>query len=51
MPIQIFNWCDEPDHVFQELAAAGIIVMLAMLLPMNAVAVWIRAWHQRRKAW
>lgn len=51
MPIQIFNWCDEPDRIFQELAAAGILVMLGMLLPMNALAVFIRARHQRRKAW
>jgi phosphate transport system permease protein len=51
MPIQIYNWCDEPDAIFQELAGAGIIVLLGLLLPMNAVAVGIRAWHQRRKAW
>lgn len=51
MPIQIYNWCDEPDAIFQELAGAGILVLLALLLPMNAVAVAIRAWHQRRKAW
>lgn len=51
MPIQIYNWCDEPDLIFQELAAAGIVVLLGMLLPMNAVAVAIRAWHQRRKVW
>lgn len=51
MPIQIFNWCDEPGYVFQELAAAGIIVLLGLLLPMNAVAVGIRTWYQRRKAW
>lgn len=50
MPIQIYNWCDEPDAIFQELAGAGILVLLGLLLPMNAVAVGIRAWHQRRKA-
>jgi len=49
MPIQIYNWCDEPDAIFQELAGAGILVLLGMLLPMNAVAVGIRAWHQRRR--
>ena len=49
MPIQIYNWCDEPGAIFQELAGAGILVLLAMLLPMNAVAVGIRAWHQRRR--
>ncbi len=51
MPIQIYNWCDEPDVIFQELAGAGILVLLGLLLPMNAVAVGIRAWHHRRKAW
>ncbi len=51
MPIQIYNWCEQPDQVFQELAAAGIIVLLGMLIPMNAVAVALRAWHQRRKVW
>ncbi len=51
MPIQIFNWCDEPEEIFRELAAAGILVMLGLLLPLNAVAVGIRAWHERRKAW
>ncbi len=51
MPIQIYNWCDEPDAIFQELAGAGILVLLGLLLPMNAVAVGIRAWHQRRRAW
>jgi phosphate transport system permease protein len=51
MPIQIYNWCDEPDAIFQELAGAGILVLLGLLLPMNAVAVGIRAWQQRRTAW
>ncbi len=51
MPIQIYNWCDEPGLIFQELAGAGILVLLGLLLPMNAVAVGIRAWHQRGKAW
>lgn len=50
MPIQIYNWCDEPDAIFRELAGAGILVLLGMLLPMNAVAVGIRMWHQRRRA-
>ncbi len=51
MPIQIYNWCDEPDAIFQELAGAGILVLLGMLLPMNAVAVGVRTWQQRRNAW
>jgi len=51
LPLQIYDWCDRPQQVFHHLAAAGILVLLGILLPMNAVAVAIRAWHQRRKAW
>ncbi|MCC7293244.1 MAG: phosphate ABC transporter permease PstA [Phycisphaerales bacterium] len=51
LPIQIFNWCKEPDVVFQQLAAAGIVVLLAALLAMNSVAVGIRLWHQRKRTW
>ena len=51
MPIQIYNWVEEPEQVFRELAAAGILVLLGMLFPLNALAIGIRAWHQRRKTW
>jgi phosphate transport system permease protein len=51
LPIQIYDWCDRPQPEFHHLAAAGIIVLLGILLPMNAVAVALRAWHQRRRAW
>lgn len=42
LPIQIFNWTARPQQEFHELAAAGIIVLLVVLLLMNAVAVYIR---------
>lgn len=42
MPIQIFNWTSRPQAEFQELAATGIIVLLAVLFTMNAVAVLLR---------
>ena len=51
LPIQIYAWSDQPQPEFQHLAAAGIIVLLGILLPMNAVAIGVRAWHQRRRAW
>ena len=51
LPIQIYDWCDRPQPEFHHLAAAGIIVLLGILLPMNAVAVALRGWHQRRRAW
>lgn len=43
MPLQIFQWTAEPDKEFQRTAAAGIIVLLVVLLSFNAVAVAIRA--------
>jgi phosphate transport system permease protein len=51
MPLQIFNWTDAPQKEFHQLAAAAIIVLLAVLLTMNAVAVGIRGWQQRRTRW
>ncbi len=47
LPIQIFNWASRPQAEFEKLAAAGIIVLLAVLLVMNGVAVFIR--HRSRK--
>ena len=48
LPIQIFNWTSRPQDEFRGLAAAGIIVLLAMLLLMNAGAVILRNKFQRR---
>ena len=42
MPLQIFQWTAEPDAAFKKTAAAGIIVLLSVLLSFNAVAVFIR---------
>ena len=43
LPIQIFNWASRPQAEFQANAAAGIIVLLVVLLSMNAVAVILRS--------
>jgi phosphate transport system permease protein len=47
LPLQIFNWAGRPQEAFHELAAAAIIVLLAVLLSFNAVAVVIRHRLQR----
>jgi phosphate transport system permease protein len=47
LPIQIFNWVSRPQQEFHELAAAGIVVLLTVLLLMNATAVFIRYRSQR----
>lgn len=51
MPIQIYDWTSRPQQDFHHLAAAGIIVLLIVLLSMNAAAVGIRTWQQRNKSW
>jgi len=48
LPIQIFNWASRPQAEFQQNAAAGIIVLLAVLLTMNAVAIFLRNRLQAR---
>ena len=48
LPIQIFQWISRPQEEFRLKAAAAIIVLLALLLVMNAFAVWLRARYQKR---
>ncbi|MFC0522601.1 phosphate ABC transporter permease PstA [Pontibacillus salicampi] len=48
MPIQIFSWTQQPQQAFQEVASAGIIVLLAILLVMNSIAVVIRNKFSKR---
>jgi phosphate transport system permease protein len=48
LPIQIFNWVSRPQAEFKTNAAAGILVLLALLLTMNAVAIIVRDRYQRQ---
>jgi phosphate transport system permease protein len=48
MSIQIFNWASRPQAAFQEVAAAGIILLLVALIAMNAVAVFVRNRFEKR---
>lgn len=47
LPIQIYNWVSRPQAPFLENAAAGIIVLLVLLLTMNSVAVVLRDRFQK----
>lgn len=42
MPMQIYAWIKMPQEEFQYIAAAGIIVLLVILLLMNSLAIFIR---------
>ncbi len=48
LPIQIFNWVSRPQAAFHANAAAGIIVLLVLMLVMNGLAIWLRTRLRRR---
>ena len=48
LPVQIFQYATRPQDEFQTLAAAGIIVMLIVLLAMNSFAIWLRNRYEQR---
>lgn len=48
MPMQIYSWVKMPNEEFQYIAAAGIIVMLVVLLIMNSAAIFIRNKFSKR---
>lgn len=51
LPLQIFNWAGRPQDEFHGLASAAIVVLLAVLILMNAGAVFVRAKYGRRIKW
>jgi phosphate transport system permease protein len=48
LPVQIFNYARRPQEEFHVLAAAGVIVMLVLLLTMNSFAIWLRNRYEQR---
>ena len=51
MPIQMFNWLSRPQAPFQVNAAAAGMVLVAMTLIMNGVAIWLRVRFRKRIKW
>ena len=48
LPLQIYTWVRRPEHDFQAAAAACILVLMALLLSINAIAIWLRDRYQRK---
>jgi phosphate transport system permease protein len=48
LPIQIFNWVSRPQIDFHANAAAGILVLVMLLLSINAIAIWLRDRYARK---
>jgi len=49
MPLLLYNWISRPQLEFRELASAGIIVLLLILILLNAVAIYLRYRLSRRQ--
>jgi len=48
LPVQIYQWVARPQEEFRVLAASGLIVLVAILLTLNAFAIWLRNRYERR---
>jgi len=51
LPIQVYNWISRPQAGFSDAAAAGIVVLLVVLLSMNALAILLRNHFERSRRW
>lgn len=48
LPMLIFDWAKRPQEEFQYVAAAGILILMTILVFMNGIAAFIRHKFQRR---
>lgn len=48
LPMQIYDWAKRPQEEFQYVAAAGILVLMIVLIVMNSIAILIRNKFSKR---
>jgi phosphate transport system permease protein len=48
LPIQIYQWTARAQSEYHNIAAAAILVLLALLLSLNATAIWLRNRYSRK---
>ena len=46
--MQIFTWTKDADQDFIARAAGAIVVLMALLLMMNSVAIWLRNRYEQK---
>jgi phosphate transport system permease protein len=51
IPLQVYSWIEKPQPEFHQLASAGIVVLLSLLLIMSGIAVYIRNRSQKHLKW
>jgi phosphate transport system permease protein len=48
LPIQVFSWISQPQEEFHQLAAAGIVLLLGLLVCMNGFAIYLRNRYENK---
>ena len=51
IPLQIYSWVNDPSRGFEHVAAAGIVVLLTVLVLLNGTAIFIRQRFQKKIRW
>jgi phosphate transport system permease protein len=51
LPLQIYNWTENAQQEFHHVAAAGIVVLLVVLIALSATAVFLRQKFGKRIRW
>jgi phosphate transport system permease protein len=51
IPMQIYGWATSSRSEYHGVAAAGILVLLMLLLCLNGVAIYIRNRYQKKLKW
>jgi phosphate transport system permease protein len=49
--MQIYDWMSRAQTDFKQLAAAGILVLMTILVAMNSVAIVLRERASRKARW
>ncbi len=51
LPALIYNWASMPERAFLERAAAGILVLLSLVVVLNLTAIMLRKYFQGKTQW
>jgi phosphate transport system permease protein len=49
LPITIYDWITRPQEEFKILAAAGIVILMVVLVLANSFAIWLRNKQQQQR--
>jgi phosphate transport system permease protein len=48
LPVQVYLWSTLPEEAFRSRTSAAILILMAVLLCFNALAIWLRNKFERR---